>query len=98
MKAALSFLLILFNITNTHAQYATNRNKVWALGYKAGVDFNSGTLKPIITGYDNTTIQLSSFEVGGSAAEVAGRPSENGYGQLLLRQAVIFVSPILANH
>jgi hypothetical protein len=56
MKLSLLYVIIaLLAIFDCHAQYASNQNKVWAFGYKAGVDFNSGTPVPIITGFDNTT-------------------------------------------
>lgn len=51
MKKPLLFLIILIcAVADSNAQYYTNRNKVWAFGQKAGLDFRSGVPVPIVTG------------------------------------------------
>jgi hypothetical protein len=51
MKKFIIFILFLVStISNCHGQYYSNYNKVWAFGYKAGLDFTSGSPVPIATG------------------------------------------------
>lgn len=46
---SLTMLIILGEI---HAQHFSERNKIWAFGYKAGIDFSSGIPVPFISGLD----------------------------------------------
>jgi hypothetical protein len=59
-----SLLLLLFCLVSK-AQYNIPQNKVWALGYHAGVSFNSGTPVPITT-------NMSSFEGTASVCDSTG--------------------------
>lgn len=59
-----SLLLLLFCFIS-NAQYNLPHNKVWALGYHCGVNFNSGTPVPITT-------SISSFEGTASVCDSTG--------------------------
>lgn len=56
MKKLLLTILIVFVFVNAYSQYNTNQNKVWAFGFHAGLDFNSGTPVSINTAYGIDTI------------------------------------------
>lgn len=46
-----SFFIAAFCFSiSSHAQYNSPQNKVWAFGYKAGLDFDSGVPVPVTTG------------------------------------------------
>lgn len=49
MKTLILLVIFLALTTQLHAQYNTNQNKVWAFGFHAGLDFNSGVPVPITT-------------------------------------------------
>ncbi len=53
MRKTLLFFIALYCglLPNLLAQYNTNQNKVWAFGYHAGLDFNSGSPIPISTAF-----------------------------------------------
>jgi len=56
MKTALlSILVLMFAITDSPAQYYTSHNKVWVLGWKAGIDFTSGVPVSINTALINAS-------------------------------------------
>lgn len=51
IRSIFSFLLAAFFASiSSHAQYNSPQNKVWAFGYKAGLDFSSGVPVPVTTG------------------------------------------------
>jgi hypothetical protein len=45
-------LILLVACTNSNAQYYSSQNKVWAFGYKAGLDFKTGVPVPFTSGLD----------------------------------------------
>lgn len=49
-RSLLSLIVFICAIANASAQYNSNRNKVWAFGKKAGLDFSAGSPMPIGTG------------------------------------------------
>jgi hypothetical protein len=79
MRTTTTFLLaILLSVTTSYPQFASNQNKVWAFGYKAGVDFKSGMQLTFLASDENTASHFSSRDVCGSPAEKAGRTAEDG--------------------
>lgn len=88
--------LLLFHITGM-AQYNLKENNVWVFGYHAGLDFNSGTAVPIMTGmnYNGTGIapegcvsvsdangQLLFYTMGDTIWNKNHVPMPNGYDML----------------
>jgi hypothetical protein len=72
MKKVILFLIILlYVVADSNAQYYTNRNKVWAFGLNAGIDFTSGSPVPIRSGYDLST-SYSFTEGVASVCDTAG--------------------------